>query len=62
MPYDTNEIELKQFFGMSEVKKIMFEGYNRNMHNGSALVQFTTKNAAKQALLKDQALFNNRQI
>jgi len=47
---------------MQEVKRVFFEGFSHNSHNGSASIQFTTKNAAKQALLKDGANFNNRKI
>merc|ERR1712000_92679 len=62
MEYETTEMQLKQFFGIQEVKRVFFDGFRINSHDGSALIQFTTKNAAKQALLKDGATFNNRKV
>jgi hypothetical protein len=62
MEYETTEVQLKQFFGMGEVKRVYFDGFRNNSHEGSATIQFTTKNSAKQALLKDGSTFNNRKI
>jgi hypothetical protein len=62
LEYDTKEHDLKQFFGIGEVKRVLFDGFRNNQHDGSAIIQFTTKNAAKQALLKDGEKMNNRKI